>query len=149
MFNPFKIIRRTVFLIWLCVGLAVSAATLAAWAVNLSVKVATMTATAATTAVKHRKQIASAVTKAKAKARVRRVLVAVPAVGTALAIAFETQDYNDWQAKHPEGTFSDYSCEVAELSAEVVDEVLQELPEMARPSPDTVLAWMPECEASG
>jgi len=146
MFNPFRLFRRTVFVIWLCAGLAVSAATLAAWVFNLSVQVAAMSATAASTAIKHRKELAKAVSKAKAKARIRRVMVAVPAVGTIVAIAFEAEDYAEWQEKNPDGTFADYSCEVATSSAEVVDEVLQELPELARPSSDTVLSWLPQCD---
>lgn len=148
MLNPFKLIRRTIFLVWLCIGLASGAATLAAWAFSLSTQVATLTANAASTAIRHRKQITKAVAKAKAKGRVRRLLVAVPAVGTVAAFAFEAQDYYAWEAENPDGTAADYACEVAELSAELVDEVLQELPEMTRPSPDAVLAMMPNCEAA-
>ena len=126
--------------------MASGAATLAAWAVSLSTQVATLTANAASTAIRHRKQITKAVAKAKAKWRVRRVLVAIPAVGTVAAFAFEAQDYYAWEAENPDGTAAEYACEVAELSAEVVDAVLQELPEMTRPSPDTVLAMMPTCD---
>ena len=108
-----------------------------------------MSATAASAAVKHRKEVAKAVSKAKAKARLRRVMVAVPAVGTVVAVAFEAQDYSEWQDENPDGTPEDYSCEVAKVSAEIVDEVLQDLPETVRPSPDTVLAWLPNCVVMG
>lgn len=46
------------------------------------------------------------------------------------------------------GTPGEYACDVARLSAEVIDEVLAELPEGARPRPETVLSWMPECESA-
>ena len=61
---------------------------------------------------------------------------------------FEDQDYRDWLAENPGGAPGEYACEVTRLSAEVIDEVLAELPEGARPSPETVLSWMPECESS-
>lgn len=143
-----RLLRRATFLIWLSAGLVVCSATLATWAFQLSLQVASLTASAATTAVKHRKEITKAVARAKAKARLRRVLTAVPAVGAGAAVAFEAQDYSSCQEQNPEGSVSDYACEVAELSAEVVDDVLQELPEMVRPTPEWVLAQLPECNVN-
>jgi hypothetical protein len=145
-FRLFKWLRNTVFLMWLCGALAVSTAVLGLQALTLSAQVATATASASAAALKHRKDMAKAVSKAKAKARLRRVLVAVPVVGAGAAVAFETQDFRDWQADNPDGTFADYSCEVAELSAEVVDDVLQDLPEAVRPSRDMVLRQLPDCQ---
>lgn len=141
MLNPFKLIRSTVFLLWLAASLALGAATFAVWALNLSLQVATLTTNAAAATVRHRRQLAKAV----AKARLRRTLAAVPVVGSGMAITFEAQDFREWQKLNPGGTVADYSCEVAQLSAQVIDEALHELPEMARPSSDTVLAWTPEC----
>jgi hypothetical protein len=143
----FRILRSTVFLIWLCVALAASTVALGIQAITLSAQVATLSAGAAASALRHRKELVKAVSKAKAKARLRRVLVAVPVVGTGAALAFEAQDFQDWQAEHPEGSFADYTCETAEMSAEVVDEVLQDLPEQFRPSRDAVLARLPNCES--
>ncbi len=130
---------------WLCGALLVSTVALGMQALTLSAQVATVTASASAAALAHRKAVAKAVSKAKAKARLRRLLVAIPVVGTGAAVAFEAQDFRDWQSDNPEGTFADYSCEVAGLSAEVVDEVLQELPNGFRPSPDMVLDQLPEC----
>lgn len=126
---------------WLCAALAVSTVALGVQALTLSAQVATLTASASAAALKHRK----ALVKARSKARLRRLMVAIPFFGTGLAVAFEAQDFRDWQADNPEGSFADYSCEVAELSAEVLDEVLQDLPETMRPSRDMVLRQLPEC----
>jgi hypothetical protein len=148
MFRLLRLLRSTVVLMWLCGALAISTVTLGVQAVLLSAQVATASASAAAAAVAHRKALAKAVSKAKAKARLRRMLVAVPIAGTGAAVAFEAQDYYEWQADNPDGVFADYSCEVAELSAEVVDDVLQDLPETLRPSRDWVLGQLPECNGS-
>jgi len=146
MFRLLRMLRSTVVLMWLCGALAISTLTLGVQAVLLTAQVATATASAAAATVAHRKSLAKAVSKTKAKARLRRMLVAVPIVGTGAAVAFEAQDYQEWQANNPDGAFADYSCEVAELSAEVVDDVLQDLPKTLRPSRDMVLEQLPECD---
>ena len=145
----FRLFRSTVFLMWLCGALAVGAITLGIQAVTLAAQVTTLSASAAATAIRHRKDVARAVARTKAKARLRRALVAVPIVGGGAMVYFERQDYQDWQAENPEGSFADYTCEVAALSAEVVDDVLQDLPETVRPSRDTALAMLPACTESG
>jgi hypothetical protein len=145
-FRLLRWLRNTVVLMWLCGALLVSTVALGVQALTLSAQVATVTASASAAALRHRKELARAVTRAKAKARLRRVLVAIPIVGTGAAVAFEAQDFQDWQDDNPEGSFTDYSCEVAALSAEVVDEVLQDLPEGVRPSRDMVLKQLPDCE---
>ena len=130
---------------WLSAALLVSTVVLAVQAVTLTAQVATVTASASAAALSHRKELAKAIARTKAKARLRRMLVAVPVIGAGAAVAFEAQDFRDWQIDNPEGTFADYSCEVAMLSAEVVDEVLQDLPDGFRPSRDMVLNQLPEC----
>lgn len=142
-----RLLRSTVVLMWLCGALVVSTVALGLQAITLSAQVATVTAGAASVAAKHRKDLAKAVSKAKAKARLRRFIVAIPFVGGGAALAFEAQDFQDWQAENPEGSFAEYSCEVAEVSAELVDDVLQDLPEVMRPSRDAVLAQLPDCDA--
>jgi len=139
-------IRSVVFLGWLSVALISTTIAAGIWAIQMTATVATMSAKATATAVKHRKAMARAVAKAKAKARLRRALVAVPVVGVGVITYFEEQDYRDWKRQHPDGTRKQYACEVASLTAEVIDEVLQELPERVRPSPATVMEWMPKCE---
>ena len=45
----------------------------------------------------------------------------------------------------PDKSATDYGCEVASSSAEVMDEVLTELPEKFRTSSDLIMSRMPEC----
>lgn len=146
MLTVFAFFKNTVFLLILCATLAMSTAALAFKAISLTAQVATMTASATTAAIAHRKSLASTVARLKAKARLRRVMAAVPLVGIGAAGYFERQDFVEWQEENPEGTFTEYSCEVATISAEVVDEVLQELPEEVRPSRDLVLSYLQECD---
>lgn len=114
----------------------------------------TLTHKKATTALKTRmtvqrkKAVGSAVARTKAKARLRRVMAAVPLAGIAAAGYFEHSDYQEWKEDNPEGDFAGYSCEVSALSAEVIDEVLQELPETVRPGRDLVLSQLPTCSKS-
>ncbi|MBE0453324.1 hypothetical protein [Roseovarius autotrophicus] len=74
-------------------------------------------------------------------------MVAIPVVGALTIAYFEEQDFQDWLEENPEGTRKQYACKVASLTAEVMDEVLQDLPESIRPAPETVLRYMPECNA--
>ena len=92
--------------------------------------------------------------KLKARERIRRSLIAVPVVGAGLIVYFEEQDYQDWLIDNPNGSRADYACEVASYSAEVIDEIVenvvdagQSLPESVRPDPETVKEWLkvPKC----
>jgi hypothetical protein len=71
--------------------------------------------------------------------------VVLPVAGIAAAIAFEREDYLEWKQDNPDGDLEAYGCEVSAVSAEVVDDVLQDLPEQVRPSRDWLLSRMPEC----
>jgi hypothetical protein len=87
-----------------------------------------------------------AISKEKAKARLKRLIVAVPLVGTGAALAFEAHDLKIWLEENPDKSPTDYGCELASSSAEVMDEVLAELPEKVRPSSDFVMSKIPECD---
>lgn len=143
-----RVLRSTAFVVALIFVLASSVIGTTLWALQLSAAVTTMSANAAAAATRHRNELAEAVARTKAKARLRRLVAAVPFVGAGAVVYFEDQDYRDWLAENPGGTPGEYACEVARLSAEVIDEVLTELPEGARPSPETALSWMPECETA-
>lgn len=140
------LLKNTTFLLITCATLAVSTAGLAVKTASLTAQVGLMTANAAGAAIAHRKAIAAAVARTKAKARLRRIVAAIPLVGIGAVAEFERRDFVAWQEENPEGTFGEYGCEVATVSAEVMDEVLQELPEWSRPKPETVLGFLPECE---
>ncbi|MEP3439617.1 MAG: hypothetical protein ABJN75_22935 [Hoeflea sp.] len=147
MIGIFKLMRTTAFLVVLAVSLATTAVSMGIWAISLTAQVSTMTASAAAAAIANRKAIAAAMVRTKAKARLRRVMVALPIAGVAAAIAFERQDYLEWKQDNPVRDVEDYGCEVGTVSAEVIDDVLQELPEQVRPSRDWLLARLPGCEA--
>ena len=146
----FSLIRTTTFLVMLCITLATSTLSLAVWTISLTTQVATLTTGAAAAAIAHRKAIAAAVirtkTREKAKARLRRTMVAIPLVGVAAVAYFEHGDYLEWKEENPEGDLGEYGCEVGTVSAEVIDDVLQDLPDNVRPSRDLVLSQLPECE---
>ncbi|MCG6560784.1 hypothetical protein MB818_21500 [Ruegeria sp. 1NDH52C] len=146
MLSLLKLFRSVVFLGWLCIALASTTIAAGVWAVQLSATVATMSANAAAAAIAHRKQLAKTVAKTKAKARLRRVVAAIPVVGVGALAFFEEQDYQEWLLQNPEGTRQQYACQISILTAEVLDEVLQELPELMRPEPEAVQTYIPECE---
>ena len=148
MMRLFKFLRTAGFLATLCIALATTTISLGVWAILLTTQVTAMTASAAATAIAHRKAIAAAVLRTKAKARLRRALVVVPVAGIAAAVAFERQDYLEWKQDNPEGDAEAYGCEVGQVSAEVVDDVLQDLPESVRPSRDFLLSRIPQCEGA-
>ena len=145
----FRLFRSAIFLFLLTVGLGVALLQTSLSLASAAAQVATLSANAATAAALHKKQMAKAISKEKAKARLKRLIVAVPLVGTGAALAFEANDLKVWLEENPDKSPTDYGCEVASSSAEVMDEVLAELPEKFRPSSDLVMSRMPECnEAS-
>jgi hypothetical protein len=115
MVRLFKLVRTTAFLVVLCVSLATTAVSLGVWAVSLTAQVSTMTASAAAAAIAHRKAIAAAVLRTKAKARLRRALVVVPVAGIAAAIAFEREDYLEWKQDNPHGDLEAYALAPARM----------------------------------
>lgn len=86
------------------------------------------------------------IAKTKAKARIRRAVIAVPLVGIAAATWFEKTDFDEWQVDNPGKNKNDYLCEISTISAEIVDEVLQELPSELRPGEGAAVAQLPRCE---
>ena len=134
--------KNTVFLTTLCLMLAISTATLAIKTLSLGAKVAAVTAGAAAA---QQKAVATAVTRTKAKARLRRAVVMVPVAGIAAVGYFEEQDFQEWKEQNPGLDRSDYACEVSQVSAEVIDDMLQGLPAQVRPNREFVLSKLPEC----
>lgn len=136
------LLKNTVFLMSMCLMLAISTATLAVKTLSLGAKVAAVTAGAAAA---QNKAVAKAVTRTKAKARLRRAVVMVPVAGIAAAGYFEEQDYQEWKELNPELGRADYACEVSQVSAEVIEDMLQDLPEQVRPSREFMISQLPRC----
>ena len=140
-----RLFRSAIFLFLLAVGLGVTLLQTSLSLASATAQVATLSANAATAAALHKKQMAKAISKEKTKARLKRLIVAVPLVGTGAALAFEANDLKVWLEENPDKSSTDYGCEVASSSAEVMDEVLAELPEKFRPSSDRIMSRMPVC----
>ena len=155
------LLRNTVVLGVLCVSLLISTATLAFQTVALGAQLTAAAANGATAtaravararadaAVERRKAVSKAVARTKAKARLRRALVAVPIVGAGAVFWFEARDFKEWQEENPGGTPAEYGCETALLSAEVMDEFLQDLPEALRSRPKLLSDQVAACEEPG
>jgi len=133
-----RFLQNTTIVVFLLVSLASLAVSSSIWAVTQTMRAATLTKSLAAQAVQNRRQIA----KLMVKARLKRVASAVPVLGAGAAVYFEEQDRREWLAAHPGKTNADYACEIAELTAEVAEEVLAGLPvEMSLPD-----MAIPECE---
>ncbi|MFT6074871.1 MAG: hypothetical protein ACJAZ1_001793 [Yoonia sp.] len=125
---------------WLIISLTSLAISTSIWAISQTMRVATLSNAVATQAVQNRRQIA----RLAAKARLRRIVAAVPLAGIAAAGYFEERDRREWLEANPGKTNPDYACEVAELTTEVMDEVLAGMP-MDIQLPE----WaVPECETA-
>jgi hypothetical protein len=148
--------RNSILIIWICGTLAVSTVGVGVWAVQQSLRVASLTADLASsvselasTKAAHKKALSEQKAKLKAKARLRRAIVAVPIVGAGLILYFEEQDFQEWLDENPEGDRTQYACEVAEHSADILDvivadtvEAAQSLPKSVRPNSETVKSWL-------
>ena len=141
----FRLFKNVFFLAWLVGALASLSIGLTWCSLQLTTGVARLTVEATATALKHRKEIAKAVARTKAKARLKRALVMVPIAGIAAGAYFEEQDYQEWKQQHPNGNRQDYACEVAALTAEVLDELLREIPDNLRPSEERLTDQLPKC----
>ena len=141
-----RLFRSAIFLFILATALGIGLVKTSLSLAALTAQVATLTANAATSATTYKKQMAKAVSKEKAKARLKRLMVAVPVIGTGAAVAFEANAMNNWLEENPSKTSSDYGCKVASSSVEVMDDVLAELPKRVRPSKDFLISKMPKCD---
>jgi len=140
-----SVLKNTAFLIWLIGALALVSITATVLAVQSAATVAQLSSQAAANAIRHRKEINRAVAKAKAKARLQRMMTMVPVAGLAAGAYFEEQEYQEWLSINPDGSRSLYLCHVAELASEVFEEFLVEMPDLLRPSNDIAASFLPEC----
>ena len=141
----FALFKNIVFLAWLVGALVSLSIGLTWWSIHLTASVARVTSEAAAAAVKHRKEVARAVSKTKAKARLKQALVMLPVVGLAAGAYFEEQDYREWKQQNPDGNRRDYACEVAAFTTEVLDEILHDLPEGMMLSGEVLGRQLPNC----
>lgn len=141
-----KMFRNLVFLSWLCGALAATSVGLTIWAAGLTVQVASMSAAATASAIRHRKAIARAVARERAKGRLKRAMAMVPVAGLAAGAWFERQEYREWLEENPEGDRRAYGCHVLATTTEVMDEVLADLPDWSRPDAGSIEERLPVCD---
>jgi hypothetical protein len=140
-----SLFKNTVFLIWLLCSLASITVFSSIWALQKTFMVAKLSAEITSNTIKHRKEIKKTITKIKAKARLKRIITMLPIAGAAAGIYFEESEFQEWLIDNPNGKRSDYLCEIAEITSEIIDEVINTLPKSIRSSENLLQAISPTC----
>ena len=140
-----SLFKNTVFLIWLLCSLASITVFSSIWALQKTFMVAKLSAEITSNTIKHRKEIKKTITKIKAKARLKRMITMLPIAGAAAGIYFEESEFQEWLIDNPNGKRSDYLCEIAEITSEIIDEVINTLPKSIRSGENLSQAISPVC----
>jgi len=140
-----SLFRNTVFMIWLLCSLASITVFSSIWALQKTFMVAKLSAEITSNTIRHRKEIKKTITKIKAKARLKRMITMLPIAGAAAGIYFEESEFQEWLIDNPNGKRSDYLCEIAEITSEIIDEVIDALPQSIKSGENLLKAITPEC----
>ena len=140
-----SLFKNTVFLIWLLCSLASITVFSSIWALQKTFMVAKLSAEITSNTFKHRKEIKKTISKIKAKARLKRIITMLPIAGAAAGIYFEESEFQEWLIDNPNGKRSDYLCEIAEITSEIIDEVIDALPQSIKSGEKLLKAITPEC----
>ena len=140
-----SLFRNTVFMIWLLCSLASITVFSSIWALQKTFMVAKLSAEITSNTIKNRKEIKKTITKIKAKARLKRIITMLPIAGTAAGIYFEESEFQEWLIDNPNGKRSDYLCEIAEITSEIIDDVIDDLPQSIKSGENLLKAITPEC----
>ncbi|MDB4078944.1 hypothetical protein N9509_05965 [Amylibacter sp.] len=140
-----SLFKNTVFLIWLLCSLASITVFSSIWALQKTFMFAKLSAEITTNTIKHRKEIKKTITKIKAKARLKRIITMLPIAGAAAGLYFEENEFQEWLIDNPNGKRSDYLCEIAEITSEIIDEVIDALPQSIKSGENLLNAITPEC----
>ena len=140
-----SLFKNTVFLIWLLCSLASITVFSSIWALQKTFIVAKLSAEITSNTFKHRKEIKKTISKIKAKARLKRIITMLPIAGAAAGIYFEESEFQEWLIDNPNGKRSDYLCEIAEITSEIIDEVIDALPQSIKSGENLLKAMTPEC----
>ena len=140
-----SLFKNTVFVIWLLCSLASITVFSSIWALQKTFMVAKLSAEITSNTIKHRKEIKKTITKIKAKARLKRIITMLPIAGAAAGIYFEESEFQEWLIDNPNGKRSDYLCEIAEITSEIIDEVIDALPQSIKSGENLLKAITPEC----
>ena len=140
-----SLFKNTVFLIWLLCSLTSITVFTSIWALQKTFMVAKLSAEITSNTINHRKEIKKTITKIKAKARLKRIITMLPIAGAAAGIYFEESEFQEWLIDNPNGKRSDYLCEIAEITSEIIDEVIDALPQSIKSGENLLKAITPEC----
>jgi uncharacterized protein (DUF2384 family) len=140
-----SLFKNTVFLIWLLCSLASITVFSSIWALQKTFMVTKLSAEITSNTFKHRKEIKKTISKIKAKARLKRIITMLPIAGAAAGIYFEESEFQEWLIDNPNGKRSDYLCEIAEITSEIIDEVIDALPQSIKSGENLLKAITPEC----
>ena len=140
-----SLFKNTVFLIWLLCSLASITVFSSIWALQKTFMVAKLSAEITSNTFKHRKEIKKTISKIKAKARLKRIITMLPIAGAAAGIYFEESEFQEWLIDNPNGKRSDYLCEIAEITSEIIDEIINTLPKSIRSGKNLLQAISPAC----
>ena len=69
----------------------------------------------------------------------------LPIAGAAAGLYFEESEFQEWMIDNPNGKRSDYLCEIAEITSEIIDEVIDALPKSIKSGENLLKAIKPEC----
>ncbi|MDA9896276.1 hypothetical protein N9D98_09595 [Amylibacter sp.] len=139
------LLKNSVFSIWLLCALASITVFSSIWALQKTFMVAKLSAEITSNTFKHRKEIKKTISKIKAKARLKRIITMLPIAGAAAGIYFEESEFQEWLIDNPNGKRSDYLCEIAEITSEIIDEVIDALPLSIKSGENLLKATTPEC----
>ena len=140
-----SLFKNTVFMIWLLCSLALITVFSSIWALQKTFMVAKLSAEITSNTFEHRKEIKKTISKIKAKARLKRIITMLPIAGAAAGIYFEESEFQEWLIDNPNGKRSDYLCEIAEITSEIIDEVIDDLPQSIKSGENLLKAITPEC----
>ena len=140
-----SLFKNTVFLIWLLCSLASITVFTSIWALQKTFVVAKLSAEITSNTIRHRNEIKKTITKIKAKARLKRIITMLPIAGAAAGLYFEESEFQEWLIDNPNGKRSDYLCEIAEITSEIIDEVIDALPQSIKSGENLLKAITPEC----
>jgi len=140
-----SLFKNTVFLIWLLCSLTSITVFTSIWALQKTFMVAKLSAEITSNTIRHRNEIKKTITKIKAKARLKRIITMLPIAGAAAGLYFEESEFQEWLIDNPNGKRSDYLCEIAEITSEIIDEVIDALPQSIKSGENLLKAITPEC----
>ena len=140
-----SLFKNTVFVIWLLCSLASITVFSSIWALQKTFMVAKLSAEITSNTFKHRKEIKNTISKIKAKARLKRIITMLPIAGAAAGIYFEESEFQEWLIDNPNGKRSDYLCEIAEITSEIIDDVIDDLPQSIKSGENLLKAITPGC----